>query len=203
MPSTMSSVQVVAILFGLFSSGASALWCSVPEGTHYEVTSPADIPRLFSDCLEIWGDILITNSYSGAFDGWYHWDPDYSRAPNVTSIEIPDLQMIYSLVIQDIPTLTLISMPKLEEIWHGLSLLQRRNPPIEADFRALRWANDFGFDGLFTSVNLDSLEDVTNRLDRNNPECDHFITAPQLNAQSVLMGRTVERIAADPPPRGK
>jgi hypothetical protein len=68
----------------------------------------------------------------------------------VTSIEIPDLQMIYSLVIQDIPTLTLISMPKLEEIWHGLSLLQRRNPPIEADFRALRRANDFGFDGLFT-----------------------------------------------------
>jgi hypothetical protein len=130
------------------------------------MTSPADIPRLFSDCLKILGDILISNSYSGAFvlpgvekisgklyfewDGWYHWDPDYSRAPNVTSIEIPDLQMIYSLVIQDIPTLRLVAMPKLEEIWHGLSLLQRRNSPVTADFQSLRWANDFEFVGLFT-----------------------------------------------------
>ncbi|KAJ0416967.1 hypothetical protein BJY00DRAFT_216794 [Aspergillus carlsbadensis] len=177
----MGCRQAVVTLLGLFSSGALAGSCSIPEGSHYEITSPADIPRLFSDCTDISGDILITNSYSGAFvlpgvdnifgklyfewDGWYQWDPDYSRAPNVTSIEIPDVRVISEVIIQDIPTLRLVAMPKLEEIWNGFSLLQGRNPPVVADFRALRHAGDFDFDGLFTSINLDSLEDVTQRLE--------------------------------------
>jgi hypothetical protein len=58
------------------------------------------------------------------WDGWHQWDPDYSRAPDMTPIEMPDLQMIYSLVIQDIPTVRLVAMPRLEEVWQGLPLLQ-------------------------------------------------------------------------------
>ncbi|KAL3462089.1 hypothetical protein BJX64DRAFT_288632 [Aspergillus heterothallicus] len=197
MPSRLGGLRMIAALIGLSSTAALARSCYKPEGEeNFEVNSPEDVSRLFEGCESIWGDIVIGDNYTGPFvlpgvvqilgeldlnwGGWYEERPDYSIAPNVTSIELPDLEMMYSADIRDVPTLRLVSMPKLTEVWHGLKLLQQRNPPCATDFRSLRWANDLSIKGRFTRMNFDSLETVSNILEIAS-NLKTAISLPRLN----------------------
>ncbi|KAE8330060.1 hypothetical protein BDV39DRAFT_170630 [Aspergillus sergii] len=149
----------------------------------FNVTRSEDVESLFQGCTHVRGDITITDTYSGALilpnlktiDG--KLDVQYitsrpgtgnSTATQVTSLELPDTQSIKNVAIANISTLKTISMTRLESVSH-FSIYQHGITTDTLDLRSLREASYFYLAGGFSSVNVDSLRNVSQFLDIYGP----------------------------------
>ncbi|KAE8347056.1 hypothetical protein BDV24DRAFT_53417 [Aspergillus arachidicola] len=149
----------------------------------FKVTRSEDVKSLFQGCTHVRGDITITDTYSGALilpslktiDG--KLDVQYitsrpgtgnSTATQVTSLELPDTQSIKNVAIANITTLKTISMPRLESVSH-FAIYQHGFTTDTLDLRSLREASYFYLAGGFSSVNVDSLRNVSQFLDIYGP----------------------------------
>ncbi|RAQ60925.1 hypothetical protein COH20_010806 [Aspergillus flavus] len=149
----------------------------------FNVTRLEDVESLFQGCTHVRGDITITDTYSGALilpnlktiDG--KLDVQYitsrpgmgnSTPTQITSLELPDTQSIKNVAIANITTLKTISMPRLESVSH-FAIYQHGITTDTLDLRSLREASYFYLAGGFSSVNVDTLRNVSRFLDIYGP----------------------------------
>ncbi|KAL5358562.1 hypothetical protein BJX96DRAFT_44940 [Aspergillus floccosus] len=168
------------LTFGCLMDVATARYC---RGS-FNVTRPEDVETLFQDCTYVGGDITITHTYSGPFilpkvtsiGGTLELryltslpGTDNSTIPRVTSIELPDLKQIKNVEIGNITTLKTISMPQLETIRWRCAVYQHGITTDSLDLPSLRTVPIFHLAGAFSSVNVDSLRNVSEYLDLYGP----------------------------------
>ncbi|KAB8206037.1 hypothetical protein BDV34DRAFT_93098 [Aspergillus parasiticus] len=177
---SLAGWPLLLLLPGCLIDVATARLCRGP----FNVTHSEDVESLFQGCTHVRGDITITDTYSGALilpnletiDG--KLDVQYitsrpgmgnSTATQVTSLELPDTQLIKNVAIANITTLKTISMPRLESVSH-FAVYQHGITTDTLDLRSLREASYFYLAGGFSSVNVDSLRSVSRFLDIYGPE---------------------------------
>ncbi|KAI9035356.1 uncharacterized protein KD926_003717 [Aspergillus affinis] len=168
--------------------GVQSRECTPPfDRSYFNVTDQHYIDALSSSCTVMLGSLLIATNFTGQFLlpnitnitgsimlDWWDWKP----TPNVTSIDLPDLQYLESSIevaaLSD--TLERISIPKLEYL--RSMILEQYIDNAEVDFRGLQTADVLYVRGNYSKVSFDSLQNVTDFLSIcNQGVCSYMFSA--------------------------
>ncbi|KAL4922056.1 hypothetical protein BDW62DRAFT_172899 [Aspergillus aurantiobrunneus] len=177
-------LALAAVLF----PAATAQLCTPLLGSYgytYIVENQSEVDEIAAHCTTVNGGIMIAPNYTGSFFlpnvrnltnglGWFRviGDPETEATP--VSVELPDLEYAGSdLSLNGLPTLRNVSMPRLKTVSRHLNA----DYVYEADFRALETAEYVAITGNMSSLRLDSLREVKQKLRIcNHDECDPDIS---------------------------
>ncbi|KAH8431702.1 uncharacterized protein LDX57_009357 [Aspergillus melleus] len=160
--------------------GVQSQECTPPnELSWFNVTDQRYIDALSSSCTTMIGALMIATNFTGPFilpnitnitgeimlDWW-----DFKPTPNVTVIDLPDLQYMQSdIQVGSLAnTLERISLPKLEYL-RSMHLKQYIDH-AKLDFSGLKKADRLFLRGNYSKVSFDSLQNVTRGLNICNQE---------------------------------
>ncbi|KAL2842932.1 hypothetical protein BJY01DRAFT_199687 [Aspergillus pseudoustus] len=170
------------LLFATLASLASTQtneteFCTPPYGTWgnaYVVDTQDVLDEIASHCTTVNGSVVMFANYTGAFSlpnvrnitGSLEWrsvldDPNLPEEPSPTEIDVPDLEYVGSSVyMNSLPALRNFSAPKLRTVGWSVSI----DYAVDVDLRALESAEYIQYTGNVSTLRLDSLREVRQRV---------------------------------------
>ncbi|KAL3475404.1 hypothetical protein BJX99DRAFT_229852 [Aspergillus californicus] len=185
----MRSLCLLIVVAAAVFPAVTAQICNPPWGEYgysYMAHSQSELDGIAERCTTVNGSVVMGFNYTGSFylpnvrniTRLFRWamDADLTQMPTPTSVDLPDLEYLgSSMWLNSLPTLRNVSMPRLKTAGWDVNM----DYVYEADFRSLETAEYLTITGNMSSLRLDSLREVHQRLVICNWDmCDYNISPP-------------------------
>ncbi|KAL2812297.1 hypothetical protein BJX63DRAFT_397056 [Aspergillus granulosus] len=169
-------ILLFATVASLTSTGTTQICTPAlgDRGHTYVVSTQDELDLIADHCTTVNGSVVLFANYTGGFHlpnvrnitgglAWRAWyaDPYTPEQPSPTTVDLPDLEYVgESMSMHSLSTLTKLSAPKLRTVGWTVDV----EYAAEVDLRALESAENFRYMGNVSTLRVDSLREVHQRL---------------------------------------